>query len=46
MHVVYDAADEDSHKVAKYYMEKRNIPKQNLCKIDTYNEGMWERQLV
>ncbi len=40
--VVYDAANEDSHKVAKYYMEKRNIPKQNLCKIDTYDEGMWE----
>jgi uncharacterized protein (TIGR03790 family) len=40
--VVYDAANEDSHKVAKYYAEKRNIPKQNICKIDTYNEGMWE----
>jgi uncharacterized protein (TIGR03790 family) len=39
--VVYDAANEDSHKVAKYYMDKRNIPKQNICKIDTYNDGMW-----
>jgi uncharacterized protein (TIGR03790 family) len=39
--VVYDAANEDSHKVAKYYMEKRDIPKENICKIDTYNEGMW-----
>jgi uncharacterized protein (TIGR03790 family) len=40
--VIYDAANQDSHKVATYYMEKRNIPKQNICKIDTYNEGMWE----
>jgi uncharacterized protein (TIGR03790 family) len=39
--VIYDTANEDSHKVAKYYMEKRAIPKQNICKIDTYNEGMW-----
>ncbi len=40
--VLYDTANQDSHKVAKYYMDKRNIPKQNICKIDTYNEGMWE----
>jgi uncharacterized protein (TIGR03790 family) len=40
--VIYDTANQDSQKVAKYYMEKRSIPKQNLCKIDTYNEGMWE----
>ncbi len=33
--VVYNAAGDDSHKVAKYYMEKRNIPKANICKIDT-----------
>ena len=33
--VVYNAAGDDSRRVAKYYMEKRNIPKANLCKIDT-----------
>jgi uncharacterized protein (TIGR03790 family) len=33
--VVYNAAGDDSHRVAKYYMEKRGIPKANICKIDT-----------
>jgi uncharacterized protein (TIGR03790 family) len=33
--VVYDDASEPSRGVAKYYMEKRHIPKGNLCKIDT-----------
>lgn len=33
--VVYNANSDSSHKVAKYYMAKRNIPKENLCKVDT-----------
>jgi uncharacterized protein (TIGR03790 family) len=33
--VVYNANGKDSRAVAKYYLEKRNIPKENLCKIDT-----------
>ena len=33
--VVYNSNGDDSHKVAKYYMEKRDIPKENICKIDT-----------
>jgi len=40
--VVYDNADENSRKVAKYYMEKRNIPKENICKLDSYNDGLLE----
>ena len=40
--VVYNAAIKESHAVAKYYMEKRNIPKENICKIDDYDVGMWE----
>jgi len=38
--VVYNAAGDDSHRVAKYYMEKRNIPKANICKIDTEENVM------
>jgi uncharacterized protein (TIGR03790 family) len=38
--VVYNAAGDDSHKVAKYYMEKRAIPKANICKIDTDQESI------
>jgi len=33
--VVYNADSDYSRKVAKYYMDKRNIPRENLCKIDT-----------
>jgi uncharacterized protein (TIGR03790 family) len=33
--VVYNSNGDDSHKVAKYYMEKRAVPKENICKIDT-----------
>jgi len=38
--VVYNAAGDDSRKVAKYYMEKRDIPKANICKIDTEQDVM------
>lgn len=40
--VVYNAGGEGSQKVAKYYMEKRDIPKANLCKIDTGVEAIEE----
>ena len=33
--VVYNANSDQSQHVAKYYMAKRDIPKVNLCKIDT-----------
>lgn len=33
--VVYNSNSDSSHKVAKYYMAKRNIPKDNICKVDT-----------
>lgn len=36
--VVYNSAGDDSLKVAKYYQEKRSIPKENICKIDTDQE--------
>jgi uncharacterized protein (TIGR03790 family) len=38
--VVYNAAGDDSHNVAKYYMEKRNIPRENICRIDTDQDVM------
>jgi uncharacterized protein (TIGR03790 family) len=38
--VVYNAAVKESGAVAKYYMEKRSIPKENLCKIDTSEEWL------
>lgn len=38
--VVYNAAGDDSQKVAKYYMAKRGIPKTNLCKIDTLKDDL------
>ncbi len=44
--VVYNANSDQSHKVAKYYMEKRNIPKQNLCKIDTEVETLEDGSLL
>jgi len=38
--VVYNVAADNSRAVAKYYMEKRSIPKENLCKIDVEGEGI------
>lgn len=39
--VVYNAGADNSRKVARYYMEKRNIPSENLCKVDTLEVNEW-----
>jgi len=38
--VVYNANSDESQRVAKYYMAKRDIPKTNLCKIDTIKDSI------
>lgn len=41
--VVYSDADSPSKKVAEYYLAKRNIPPQNVCRIKTWsltNDGL------
>jgi uncharacterized protein (TIGR03790 family) len=40
--VVYNSAEKDSRTVANYYMERRSIPKSNLCKIDTSPDPLWD----
>ena len=40
--VVYNSMADNSRKVAQYYMEKRNIPKENLCKISTMEPNSWD----